>query len=387
MWRLEGNRVFKYIPNRYKDLISDELCWKELPGKRKRENLIREYHNPPTMGHMGISKTLDRVQRRYYWPKMKADIARFVTRCKVCLGCKIEQKAPAGLLGKHPVAQRPWQIISSDLFSPLPRSSKGYTFILVITDYFSKFSLLFPLRLATAKAISEVTENSVFLLFGVPQVLLCDNGTQYRSKIFQAMLSKYGVKPLFNPAYHAQSNPTERVNGVLKTMLASYVNDNHRSWADYLPKIACALRTTKHDTISVSPYFANFGYEMITDGNAYKTVDLNKPIIAGNRDELEGRSNALQNVHKDIEKRLNLAYTKHANVYNLRRREKEFELGDVVWRRNFVLSDASKYFTAKLAPKYVGPFRIIKKLSRLVYKLDDGSDVTWHIKDLKPNYE
>lgn len=71
-----------------------------------------------------------------------------------------------------------------------------------------------------------------------------------------------------------------------------------------------------------------------------------------------------------------------AQKYNLRKRHQEFAKGDLVLRRNYVLSDASKYFSSKLAPRYIGPFQIKARISPWTYELSDGS--IWHTKDLKP---
>lgn len=83
---------------------------------------------------------------------------------------------------------------------------------------------------------------------------------------------------------------------------------------------------------------------------------------------------------------LHKAYERNAKTYNLRKREMRFSVGDLVWRRNKVLSNAANYFTAKLAPKYV-----LNKVSRvhssLVYTLEDlanNSQGKWHVEHLKP---
>lgn len=63
---------------------------------------------------------------------------------------------------------------------PFPRSSKGNSYLLVIGDWFTKYTLPYPMRQATAKSIVKFIENQVFLVFGVPQFIICDNGIQYR---------------------------------------------------------------------------------------------------------------------------------------------------------------------------------------------------------------
>ncbi|MGR0202285.1 integrase catalytic domain-containing protein [Klebsiella pneumoniae] len=97
----------------------------------------------------------------------------------------------------------------------MPRSTRGNRYIVVTTDLFSKFVVTRTLREATARAIVQHMEGDVFLTYGVPNIVLCDNGKQYTSKLFQDLLSKYGCRSVLNAYYHPQANPTERVNRVI----------------------------------------------------------------------------------------------------------------------------------------------------------------------------
>lgn len=171
---------------------------------------------------------------------------------------------------KKPEISQCWQMINIDFFGPLPRSTKGNIYILVITDYLSKFSLFFPHKKATSTSVSRILEDNIFLLFGTLEFLICDNGKQFISKEFESLLKEYNVTPIYIASYHPQTNPTERVNRVLKTMIASYIeNDDHRKRDIYLSKFACAIRTAKHEIVQHSPYFINFGKEMVTSGIEY----------------------------------------------------------------------------------------------------------------------
>lgn len=214
---------------------------------------------------------------------------------------------------------------------------------------------------------------------------------QFRSKEFTKLLDTYAVKPLYTSYYHPQANPTERINRVLKTMLISYVSTNHRLWDQVLPKIACAIRTCRHEVTGLTPYFVNFGREIVLSGRDHKGQDLeNEPIniARGKVEDFTHRSEAFVRVYKDIKLRLQQAYEKSKNRYDLRRRVMEYLPNQLVWRKNFVLSDASKYFSAKLADKYVGPFMIHRRVGRDNYELKDLSDKvlpgTWHSSHLKP---
>lgn len=381
--------MYKHVKSDYPDLRDNEDNWREVVPKHLRQGILKRYHDEPTPGHLGIFKTHKRISQLYYWPKLKADIVRYVSRCAVCISHKPEQRKLAGLMTRHPVVDKPWQMISTDLVGPLPRSTKGYTYILVVADCFTKFVLFFPLRAATAAAVTQRIEEDVFLMFGAPQYLLCDNGVQYRSKEFQKMVSSYKSKIIFNANYHPQANPTERINRVMKTMLSSYIQDNQRTCDRYLAKVACAVKTAVHEITGMTPYFANFGREISLDGS--KSLPLANPdtlddVQFADRTALHAKPAVLEKLYDDIVKRLEIAYRKNKSVYDLRHRAANFTVGDSVWKKNYVLSDASKYFNAKLAPKFIGPFFIKRKVSYQTYELSDSSGKSkgvWHAKDLK----
>ncbi|KAJ8937590.1 hypothetical protein NQ314_011782 [Rhamnusium bicolor] len=99
----------------------------------------------------------------------------------------------------------------------------------------------------------------------------------------------------------------------------------------------------------------------------------------------ENRKLAFARIYKDVQAKLSKAYDRSKHQYNLRRRLDQFSLNQKVWRRSHAQSDATKHFSAKLAPKFVGPFTISKIVSPWTYELKDpnGKRTVWHIKDLK----
>ncbi|KAJ8980145.1 hypothetical protein NQ317_014639 [Molorchus minor] len=110
-------------------------------------------------------------------------------------------------------------------------------------------------------------------------------------------------------------------------------------------------------------------------------------IEDGTQSSVTARNEHFKHMFSDVRKRLEVAAKKSCDQYNLRRRHVEYLPGQLVWKRNFVLSDAARYFSKKLAPKFIGPLKIKKRLSPWTYELmdDDGeSKGVWHTKDLKP---
>lgn len=387
-WRIDGGRLFKYVTLRDNNFANREDCWKEVVPKEDRIEIYRKHHDTPISGHVGVFKTFGKISQHYYWPKMRHDIARYVRSCKVCQAYKVEQKKTPGLMVPRYKVSRCWQMISTDLIGPLPRSSSGFAYVLVVTDSFSKFVRLFPIRAAKGSIISKKIEEEIFLLYGVPQYVICDNGGEFKGRCFRTLCKEYSVKLLYNALYHPQANPTERVNRVLKTMIASFVGDNHKKWDVHLAKFGTAVRTSKHEVTGYTPYFVNFGNEQILLGSHYRSESFKSKVNSECDDSTEssGRFQMLQELRAQIAKRINEASERNKQKYDLRHRDVQFDVGMTVWRKNYCLSDASKGFTKKLAPKYVGPFEILKKVSPWTFELKDdsgGSRGVWHAKDLK----
>lgn len=388
-WRVISGRLFKHVKSDFPYLGHPSDNWKLVIPKAERQQKIREAHDPPLSGHCGIYKTFSRVASKFYWPKMRSDVATYVRNCYICAAFKPSQQ-PVDGLASHPKPSRPWEVVSSDIIGPLPRSSKGHSFILVVCDYLTKFPIVIPLRQATSSAVVREIEEKIFLLFGVPRVLICDNGAQYRSRVFRNLLESYHVTLKYTPFYHARANPAERINRSLKTMLGIYASQCQRKWDVELQKIACAVRTSKHEILGLTPFFVMFGRSICLSGKDYDhsiVQDSEEENITG----ANTRNEQFRTMFEIVRRRLENAGNRAAQTYNLRHRGEQFLPGQPVWRRNYILSDASKGFSSKLAPKYIGPFYIQKRISPWTYTLkDDRGKVLqgcWHAKDLKKGPE
>ena len=389
LFRVEQERIFRLVTDR--NLVGmGSNQWKLVLPKELRSEALKECHDDPMAAHFGISKTLGRLKDLYFWPSMKADVVRHVRACKVCAQIKVPSEAKPGLMGQMKAVSHPFQMLSIDFIGPLPRSRSGNQFILAVSDCFSKFVFLKALPRATSKAVCRFLEEQIFLLFGVPQSIICDNATCFTSREFNNFVESYHVQKIFyNARYHPQHNPVERVNRTIISSISAYLHENHRLWDVHLPKIAQAIRLASHEVTGKSPSFLTFGRLVPTAGNFYGPVSTDPdtiPTVVSTK-EHEKQVENLVSVYPKIKERLKVAHQKSSQQYNLRRREVEFSVGDRVWKKNYVLSNAAEHFSAKLAPKYI-PGIINKKIGQLVYHIvdDNGKDLgNWHVKDFKPD--
>ncbi|KAE8753226.1 hypothetical protein FOCC_FOCC000149, partial [Frankliniella occidentalis] len=117
----------------------DPLKWVQVLPKGKRRDLLHQSHDDPTSGHGGFYRTFERVRRAGYWPGMKQEVKEYVEKCATCQRVKMDRSRRPGLMGSSRVVSAPMEVVTLDLVGPFPRSSKGFTYLHVITDVFSKY--------------------------------------------------------------------------------------------------------------------------------------------------------------------------------------------------------------------------------------------------------
>lgn len=347
-----------------------------------KSRVMEEGHMEPTAGHLGVSKTKSRICQRYFWPRMGHDIEKYVQSCGVCLQSKSRNGVRSqGLMGKFKFANAPFQMISMDFIGPLTSSSQQNTVILVVTDWFTKFVSLFPLRRATAAKVVEVLERHIFLQFGVPEVVIMDNGKQFVSKELMALFDRYRVRKIwYNSFYHPQNNFTERYNRTIGNCLRAFVGDNQRRWDVMLPMIQLALRTAVHATTGYTPYFLNYGREYVAAGNDYSELSEN---VKTTHSRYSKFLDDYRGVANDVQERMKKAYDRNKSRYDQKRKQVDFAVGELIYRRNFALSNASQNISAKLLPKFI-PLYVMRKTSDSTFDLCDenGKFVgNYHVKD------
>ena len=104
-------------------------------------------HEDHLAGHFRVSKTLKRLAEHFFWPKMKNNVKRYVSSCKVCqvIG-KPNQKIPKAPLFPIPVVSEPFQEVIIDIVGPLPRTKSGNEYLLTIMDRMSQYPKAIPIR-------------------------------------------------------------------------------------------------------------------------------------------------------------------------------------------------------------------------------------------------
>lgn len=259
----------------------------------------------------------------------------------------------------------PWRIVATDICGPYVPSKRGNRFLLVAIDVFSKFTIVKPVRNETAESVTKFIEEDVILKFACPEIILSDNGVQYRSKQYADLITAKGIHAWYTALYFAAGNPTECVNKTIGNAIRAYIKDDadHKNWDKHIHEIANAINHSCHSSSLETPYFINFGQHMAQHAREYQES------IDPNEDEALTKE-ALTKLRETIQLRINEAREKYVKRYNLRTREAKYVVGDVVYRENTQLSAASKDFCKKLSPRFV-KCEIIAKKGTNTYELRD----------------
>uniref|UniRef100_A0A3B3RAY2 Gypsy retrotransposon integrase-like protein 1 n=1 Tax=Paramormyrops kingsleyae TaxID=1676925 RepID=A0A3B3RAY2_9TELE len=351
-----------------------------------KNTVLQYYHDHPTAGHLGMTKTLARLKHRFFWPNMSSGVKKYVSSCKVCQLTKPCQRKPAGLM--VPIRpQGPWEFVGVDFVGPLPRTSNGNAYILVFVDYFSKWVEIVAVKEATAQVAASRLLSEVFSRHGAPTHLISDRGSPFVSHLFEKLLTLIGTEHRLTTAYHPQTNATERVNRTLKTAIRAYVDDKHTSWDKYIPQICFALRTAPHESTGQSPAMLLYGRELntpldlVSHPNGDGELDIDIPY-------LEQLQSSLREAHEHAKASLEVNHARRKKYYNKRRRSVHFSIGDLIRVRNHPKSDALTNFTTKLVPLYSGPCCVTQVLSDVNYrlrKLDTEEDAgVFYVVNMQP---
>ena len=136
--RAQRNRTLSLVDCRS---VNNKFFYEDrhyVPDKEElRLRIIQGSHDTPVAGHPGHERTFELLTRKYFWPRMRKDVDRFVANSHTCRRTKPRRHGSRGTLLPLPVPGRPWQDISMDFVVGLPKS-KGFDAIWVVVDRLSK---------------------------------------------------------------------------------------------------------------------------------------------------------------------------------------------------------------------------------------------------------
>jgi transposase InsO family protein len=219
-----------------------------------RQRIMHLAHYPKISGHPGAKKMFNTLGQDFYWPTMVADVYEYVKLCHECTKENSTLRKRTKEITLFP-SEQPLDFIAIDILGPLTKTSKGYQYLLVIADRFSKLTRTIPLKTITTFEVASAFCHHWVFVYGAPRLLLSDNGTQFNSKFFQACCQILGIHQKFTTAYHPQCNgQVERFNRTILSQIRKYIGEHQNDWDLFNGALTYAYNTQKHTSTGCTPF-------------------------------------------------------------------------------------------------------------------------------------
>ena len=343
-----------------------------------QQSILELHHDSAAAGHLGIDKTLASTSRFFYWPHMSAAVTEYVGSCDACQHSKPSNAQPAGLLQPLPIPEFPWQHISMDLITQLPKTKDGWDSIFVVVDRLTKMIHIRPTTTdVKAPSLAQLFIDMIFRYHGLPQAIVSDRDPKFTSNFWRAVMKRIRCRQAMSTARHPQTDgQTERANRTIKKALRSYVNARQDDWDQYLAPLEFAYNNARNASTGHTPFFLNHGFHPRSNFQLSPAAQSEAPAAL----EFVSRINkALDEAKSSIL----TSQQRQARNADSRRRDLSFKIGDDV-----LLSTENLKSVTGLQPRWIGPFRVSKIIHPVAVKLDLPRTFrmhsSFHVSELKP---
>ena len=325
--------------------------------------VIQSLHNGVGGGHLGLTKTLAKIKDRFFWPGMRSDVEDWCQQCSSCASRKSPSQTPRAPLVPTYVGY-PMERIALDLLGPLPTTRHGNKHILVVCDYFTRWTEAYALPNKEAATVARVLVNEWICRFGVPDAIHSDQGANFEGHLFMKVGELLDMEKTRTTPYHPQSDGlVERMNRTLLMMLSIRAQEEER-WDEFLPELLMAYRASVHDTTKFTPFHLMFGREIRLP------IDV---MFGKNPDPVQEHTEYARELRARLENAFGLVreHTRAAQKWQKDRYDRRasggrYEVGDRVWLHSPAVPRGR---SPKLHRPWTGPFVVIKVLSEVTYRV------------------
>jgi hypothetical protein len=294
-----------------------------------------------------------------------------------------------------PVPSDCWRSVSMDFFFGLPKNGDGHNGVLVFVDRLSKMVHLAPVSdTYSGQDCAKVFMDVVFRHHGLPDSIVSDRDPRFTGDFWNGLFLLLGSSLDMSTADHPQTDgQTERANRVAEDILRSYCAENPASWSELLPMVEFAMNNAVHASTGLTPVFVNGlrhpSLPLCLMGGP-KTGGEGARLLASQKESIL-KSTIRQSVDAFWSTRVSVLTRVRDAMADAQDQQKEqagkhnrgnksvFKEGDYVLlsTKNLSQDAVSTLGSTKLLPRYIGPFRVLKRKGT-AYRLDLPSWLRTH---------
>ncbi|GJT58906.1 putative reverse transcriptase domain-containing protein [Tanacetum coccineum] len=217
---------------------------------------------------------------------------------------------------------------------------------------------------------------------GIPVSIICDRDPRFASNFWRSLQKALGTSLDMSTTYHPQTDrQSERTIQTLEDMLRACVIDFGNGWVKHLPLVEFSYNNSYHASIKAAPFEALYGRKC---RSLVCWAEVGEVQLTGPEIVQETTEKIIQ-----VKQRMQAARDRQKSYADLKRKPMEFEVGDKVMLKVSPWKGVVRFGKrGKLNPRFVGPFKVIKRVGDVAYKLELPEELsrvhnTFHVSNLK----
>jgi transposase InsO family protein/predicted aspartyl protease len=317
-------------------------------------------------GHFGIMRTQISLSDRFYWPCWRSDVRKLVGKCHQCNSRKGPHEK-VRLPERKYLTSEAFERIAVDICGPLPETKNHNRYMLVVTDYFSKWVEPLAIKNQEAETVASALINEFIARYGCPTSIYSDRGAQFTSRLVKIICDRLHIQKVNTCPYRPSSNgQCERSNRSLIDALSKVIQ-NEKEWDKLLPLVGMYYRASTHRATGVSPALLALGRDLRLPVDVmYPTGPVERVSMPEYLERMEDRMTIAAEFarhHMEMDWQSRQSNRSFWNNYRL------IDVNKQVYVFRPVIPRGTSF---KLAKHWWGPYHVKERINDHLYRVDMG---------------
>ncbi|KAE9289870.1 hypothetical protein PR003_g25435 [Phytophthora rubi] len=239
---------------------------------------FKEANDSICAGHLRGPPTFERLQRMYWWPRMREAVQSWVAACQDCGSRKAKPKAvvpPLRSVRTGDVCDR-WAI---DVAGPLPVTAGGNRYVIAAVEYTTRYAVATAVSEHTAKGIARFLMDKRVFVYGPMREIMMDDAMEFGSKATAELLELMQVKQSTPVPYRPKLlGLVKRFHRTWIDIVSLYVDEGQDDWDDVLPSALYAYNSSRHSTHGFQPNELMMGRKLRTPAELLRRSRVTHPV-------------------------------------------------------------------------------------------------------------